>query len=183
MMSTDTFTVEKAAQYSAFAIFLHWVMAILIMGTIVLGWYMTSISDDPGSDWYFNLHKSIGIIIALLVLVRLAWRFGHTPAALPDSVPKWQKKTSRAVHWMLYICIVLMPILGLTGALFSRSGVVFFGLTVPRILGPDRALTELFLSAHVVVSWILVALICIHVLAGLKHLLINRDGVFQRMWF
>ncbi|HUG59949.1 MAG TPA: cytochrome b/b6 domain-containing protein, partial [Candidimonas sp.] len=131
MMSTDTFTVEKAAQYSAFAIFLHWAMAILILGTIVLGWYMTSISDDPGSEWYFNLHKSIGIIIALLVLVRLAWRFGNTPAALPDTVPRWQAKASRAVHWMLYVCIVLMPILGLTGALFSRSGVIFFGLTVP----------------------------------------------------
>ena len=173
----------KTAHFAPIAIFLHWVLAILVPAMIGLGWYMLSIEENPGSPWYFALHKSVGIVIAILVLSRVAWRLGHRPHPLPATMPDWQVKASRISHWMLYGAMIAMPLCGTIGALFSKDGIAFFGLAVPRLVAPDRAVAEAFFSAHSVIAWVLVGLIAIHVVAAMKHLFINRDGVFQRMWF
>ena len=168
--------------YTRTARALHWLMAILIAGMLALGWYMLSIENDPGSDWYFTLHKSIGIVVLILAVLRLLWRSGHAPAALPVQVPRWQVKASKLSHWALYGLMFAMPVAGLTGALLSKDGVTFFGVQLPRLLAPNHDLAELFFSAHAVIAWALVAVISLHVLAALKHLLLDKDGVFQRMW-
>lgn len=168
--------------YSRTARALHWLMALLIIGMLPLGWYMVSIEDDPGSDSYFTLHKSIGIIILVLAFFRLIWRLSHTPGTLPVQVPRWQAKASKVSHWTLYGLMTAMPIAGLTGALLSKDGVAFFGFQAPRLFTANHDLAELFFSAHSVIAWALVGFISLHVLAALKHLLINKDGVFQRMW-
>jgi cytochrome b561 len=181
----NSFTqVEDAslARYTPLAIFLHWLLAVLIVAMIGVGWYMMSIEDEPGSDWYFNLHKSVGIVVAVLIVLRLAWRLGHRPHALPSSVARWQATASRATHWLLYLAMLAMPIAGFIGALLSKSGIVFFGWQVPRLMAENHDLSEIFFDAHSVIAWILVALIVLHVLAGLKHLVYDKDGVFQRMW-
>ena len=169
--------------YTPLAVLLHWTLAVLIIGMIGLGWYMQSLEKGPVAGWYFGLHKSIGLVIAPLVLLRLLWRLGHPPAPLPASVAPWQARAARASHWLLYACMVAMPVFGIAGGLFSKSGIAFFGTPLPRVFSENRDLSEVFYGAHVFTSWILVALIVLHVLAGLKHLLIDKDGVFQRMWF
>jgi cytochrome b561 len=150
---------------------------------VAVGWYMTSIEDEPGADRFFNLHKSTGIVVFTLVLVRLAWRVRHRPAALPASMPKWQVLAAATVHRLLYACMVLMPVTGFLGASHTTSGVAFFGLQLPRWRTADRDTAELILGLHGTIAWILVALVALHTLAGLKHLLVDRDRVFQRMWF
>ncbi|NDP64550.1 MAG: cytochrome b [Polaromonas sp.] len=162
---------------------LHWTLAVLIVGMVALGWYMMEIEDDPGSAWFFNLHKSIGLLIAGLVLLRLVWRLGHPPAPLPSSLPSWQVNLSRATHWLLYAAMIAMPTFGIIGALLSKKGIVFFGTTLPRVFEANHDLAETFFDAHSFTTWILVVMVSLHVLAGLKHLLIDKDGVFQRMWF
>lgn len=144
---------------------------------------MLSIEDDPGSGWYFDLHKSTGIVIALLVLLRVVWRLRHKPSPLPDSVPGWQATASPISHWLLYVAMIAMPIVGMLGALLGKNGIAFFGLTIPRPVAPNQYLSETFFSAHSVIAWVLVGLISIHILAALKHLIIDKDGVFQKMWF
>jgi cytochrome b561 len=67
--------------------------------------------------------------------------------------------------------------------LLSNKGIVFFGTALPRVLDANHDLAETFFEAHSFTAWILVALVSLHVLAGLKHLLVEKDGVFQRMWF
>ena len=181
MTSSSSITAGKTTRYAPVAILLHWALAILIIGMIGLGWYMLSIEEEPGSGWYVDLHKSIGIIIAVLVLLRVVWRLGHQPQALPDSVPGWQATGSRMTHWLLYGAMIVMPIVGIAGALFSKNGITFFGLTMPRLFPPDHAVAEIFFSVHSVVAWGLVGLIAVHVLDALKHILINKDRVFQRM--
>ena len=84
---------------------------------------------------------------------------------------------------MLYAAMIAMPLLGLTGSAFSKGGIEFFGFAVPRAVAPNHDLAEALLAAHSVVAWALVALLSVDVLAALKHLIVNRDGVFQRMWF
>lgn len=169
--------------YSTPAILLHWLLAVLISFMAALGWYMMSIEDDPGSDWYFNLHKSVGLIVFTLVALRAVWRLTHRPLALPPSVPGWQAQLATITQYLLYACMVLMPLTGYLGASLSKHGVAFFGTQLPVWLTPDHDTAELFFNAHGVIVWILVALVVLHAAGGLKHLLINRDQVFQRMWW
>ena len=176
-------STRQPAPYAPLAVLLHWTLAVLIIGMVALGWYMTEIEDDPGSAWFFNLHKSIGLVIAGLVLLRLVWRLGHRPAPLPASLPSWQVSLSRATHWLLYAAMVAMPLFGIIGALLSKKGIVFFGTALPRVFEANHDLAEIFFDAHSITAWILVALVSVHVLAGLKHLLVDKDGIFQRMWF
>ncbi|MEO6917737.1 MAG: cytochrome b [Collimonas sp.] len=176
-------SLEKSPRYTSPAIFLHWMVAILIIGMIGLGWYMMSIEDEPDSGWLFQLHKSIGLLIVALVLLRLVWRFTHRPPALPQQVPEWQKKASEALHWLLYAAMAVMLMVGIAGALSSKHDLVFFGLPLPRLLAQNHDLSEIFFSIHSVCAWVLVVLISLHFLAALKHLIVNKDGLFQRMWF
>lgn len=172
-----------AWRYGGLAIFLHWILAIAIAGMAGLGWYMMSIEKAPNSRWYFDLHKSFGLLVFALVLLRVLWRFTHKPAELPASVPKWQIEVSSITQCLLYACMILLPIAGFLGASYSKSGVVFFGLRMPAWSVPNHDMSELFFSIHSALAWVLVALVALHAAAGLKHLLIDRDDVFQRIWF
>jgi cytochrome b561 len=168
--------------YSLISKLLHWILAALLIGLIGLGWYMTSI-ENQSRDWYFNLHKSFGLVAAFLILLRIIWRLKHKPAPLPNSVPIWQAKISRLIHFLLYICIIFMPMTGFIGACYSKSGIKFFGIQLPTLVNKNREIANVFFNIHGVIAWILVCLIALHILAAIKHLLINKDGVFQRMWF
>ena len=183
MHPRPTLPAAGTASYAPLAVLLHWTLAALLIGMIALGWYMTAIEDDPGSLWFFNLHMSIGLVIAALMLLRLVWRLGHRPADLPASLPSWQAKASRATHRLLYAAMVAMPAFGIIGSLLSKGGIALFGASLPRFFTADHDLAEVFFGAHSVTAWLLVGLVALHVLAGLKHLMVDRDGVFQRMWF
>ncbi len=169
-------------RYTPPAVFLHWLMAVLIIFTIGLGLYMVAIEKEPRSEWYFDLHMSIGLTLAALLVLRVMWRLTHKPAALPARVPRWQAGSSRLLHWTLYAAMLVMPVAGFTGALYSKFGVTVFGRNLPHWVAPNHALSQQLLAAHSLVAWLLVATIALHILAGLKHLLLDRDGVFQRMW-
>ena len=179
--SKKTTVGEPAWTYGKPAIFLHWLLAVLLSAMAALGWYMLSIEDQPGSGWYFDLHKSVGITVLVLVGLRLLWRLRHTPQRLPSSVPVWQARLSQSTQRLLYLCMFALPIAGLTGALYSKDGVALFGYALPHP-APDHDLSEQLFSIHGAVVWVLVALVALHAAGGLKHLLIDRDGVFQRMW-
>jgi cytochrome b561 len=170
-------------RYARPAVLLHWILAVLIASLLGIGWYMMSIEDDPGSDWYFDLHKSIGIVVFGLVLLRIIWRATHRPAPLPATLPAWQVRASHITEWALYVCMLLMPLLGFLGASFSKSGVAFFGTPLPSLAARNHDTAELFFGLHSALAWVLVALIAFHVAGGLKHLVVDKDRVFQRMWF
>jgi cytochrome b561 len=176
-----TLANRTAWTYAAPAIALHWLLAILLTTMVALGWYMMSIENEPNSAWYFNLHKSIGITVFALVLLRMLWRVSHKPAPLPAFVPPWQVKLASATQVLLYGCMIILPVTGLTGALYSKHGVSFFGIGLPT-LAPNHALSEQLYAIHGVVVWVLVGLVALHVAGGLKHLVVDRDGVFGRMW-
>ncbi len=173
---------NKNWHYDVIARLLHWVIALLLIGLISIGWYMMYIEDQPNSGWYFNLHKSFGLTAAILIFFRVIWRFAHKPAPLPSSVPHWQQIISKGIHFLLYFCMIIMPITGFIGASFSKYGIIFFGVELPHWVNQSHAISEQFFQIHGVVAWILVGLIALHLLAAIKHLVINKDNVFQRMW-
>ena len=157
-------TASKPLRYTPTALALHWLLAILLIGMVGVGWIMVAIEDEPGSEWLVSLHKSIGIVILALVAWRAIWRLWHPPAPLPVSVPAWQTTASRASHRLLYAAMVAMPLLGLMWSALSKSGIAFFGLSIPRSVAPNHDLAESLFTAHSVVAWVLVALIAVHVL-------------------
>jgi len=183
MSQIKTNSTAETWRYGLPAIWLHWIIAVLIVGLIALGWYMMSVEHQPGTRWLFDLHKSLGITVFSLIVLRILWRASHPPEGLPDSVPAWQAKASTLIHWALYACMIVMPVTGYLGAAHQKTPPTFFGLPLPMWVTPNHALAERFFTIHAVVAWALVVLIALHVAAGLKHLLIDRDRVFHRMWF
>jgi cytochrome b561 len=169
--------------YSRLAVALHWSLAVLLAGMLALGWFMMSVEDELGSDWYFGQHKSVGILVALLVPLRLIWRLATPPAPLPASVPSWQARLATITQWALYAVMVLMPLSGYLGASYSEHGVALFGWPLPVWAPADHDRSEQFFDIHGALAWVLVALVAAHVVGSLKHLLKDKDGVFERMWF
>jgi cytochrome b561 len=169
-------------RYSRTAIVLHWLLALLIALTTAIGWRMMLIKRQPGSEQLFDLHKSIGLIIAAFVVARVLWRLSHRPGPLPAG-PVWSARLAAIAHVLLYLFMVLLPITGYLGASYSKAGVRWFGLATPRWTLPDHDLAERFFTVHGVLLWSFVVLVALHVLGGLKHLLLDKDRVFQRMWF
>jgi cytochrome b561 len=162
---------------------LHWLIAALLAAIAAVGWYMMSIEDEPDAGWYFSQHKSVGLLIGLLVLARIAWRLSRRPQGLPATVPRWQALLSTGTQVALYLAMVLMPLTGYLGASYSKRGVQFFGIDTPRWALPDHDTAEQFFDIHSTLIWVLAALVALHVAGALKHLLLDKDGVFQRMWF
>lgn len=174
---------QKGWRYSQLAIVLHWIVALLLVAMVALGWYMTSIEDQPGSNWYFDLHKSIGLVFALLIVARGLWRVTHPPEGLPVVVPAWQVRMANWTQYLLYLLMMLVPLAGYLGASHSKKGVRLFGLSTPQWATPNHDLAEQLYGIHSVLVWMLVVLVALHALGALKHLLLDKDRVFQRMWF
>lgn len=183
IVQSPTSAVPTTHGYTRTAVALHWVSALLLVAMTALGWYMTSIEDDPGSAWYFDLHKSLGIVTASVLAVRLAWRAMNRPPGLPDALPRWQARLSGWTHALLYLTMAGIPVTGYLGASYTKAGVQLFGLPTPYWAGPDHDAAEWLFGIHSALVWLLLAVVGVHLMAAVKHLLIDKDGVFQRMWF
>lgn len=170
-------------RYSTPAIALHWLVAILVLAMIGLGLYMTDIPrGTPERTFFYNLHKSIGVTVAVLVLIRLWWRFRNPPPPLPSSVPAWQVQGSKLSHALLYLCLILMPLSGFSASQFTKYGVLYFGLfKIPPMGWENKVIYDFLQGIHGVTAVLLITLVVIHVAAALKHLLFDRDKVFLRM--
>ena len=174
-------TVARIARYSWQAMLLHWLLAVIVIGMLGFGYILGEMSRGPTKSFYVDIHRSFGVLALVLVLVRIGWRLRHPPPPLPPSVPRWQRIAAVSSHGLLYLCILLQPLSGYLASAFSSSPVPFFGMTLPQWAWDDKPLRSFFGEVHGIVAITLLVLIAIHVLAALKHLLINRDHVFQRM--
>ena len=161
---------------------LHWLVAISILALLAIGWYMVGIPvRTPARGFYYNLHKSLGIVATALIVVLIVLRFMHRSPPLPGSMPGWERRAAGLGHGILYLFVLLAVVSGYLTSSFSRFGPKLFGIPLPHWGWDDVALREGFAGAHRTITYVLAALIVVHVAAALKHLLRDRDGVFQRM--
>lgn len=170
------------SRYSWQAMLLHCLLALIVIGMLCLGFLLDDMPRGAAKAFYVNFHRSFGVLALLLVLLRLDWRARHMPPPLPSSVPRLQRLAAAVTHGLLYLCILLQPLSGCLASSFSRDGVKFFGMHLPRWAWDDKPLRTFFGEVHGIVATVLAVLIALHVLAALKHLLLDRDQVFQRMW-
>jgi cytochrome b561 len=171
-------------RYDRVAIALHWILVVGILFQIWLGLYLSEVPrNTPPRTVWVNFHKSVGITLGFLILFRLYWRLTHRPPPLPGSMPRWQRVTARANHALLYACMIGMPLAGYIASNFSRFGIRYFNLVeLPPWGIDDRRIYDFFNATHKTLAVIFIALIALHVLAALKHGLVDRDGVLRRMW-
>jgi len=171
-------------RYTGIAIALHWLIGVAVFAQISLGLWMIGIPKSPPGirAYWFNVHKSIGMTIGLLVLVRLAWRLAHRPPVLPMTLRAWQRAAAKASHYGLYVCMLVMPLSGYLGSSFTKYPIKYFGLTLPHWGWDAPHLKDLTSEIHLVTVCVFITLIALHVAAALKHRFVDRDGVFERMF-
>ena len=174
--------MSASDRYTRTAIALHWAIAFLVIFQFAWGWWMQGIPKQPVGPRVdaFNLHKSIGMTILALMVVRILWRLGHPPPPLVD-LPRWQARLARATHALLYVALVAQPLVGYLGSEFSGFPVKFFGLTLPSWAGKNAAMKDLMSAVHLATSWVIAAVVVLHVAAALKHALIDRNRLLARM--
>jgi cytochrome b561 len=167
------------ARYTRVAITLHWLIAALIVANLVIGLLHESLLKGT-----IPLHKSIGLLVLALSVVRLLWRLVHRPPPLPATVKPWERGLAHLNHWLFYALMILLPLSGwvFTSASPERHPTRFFGLfTVPPIAGQDKALHDAVSGRHTQFAYLMIALIVLHLAGALKHRLFDRDGTLARM--
>jgi len=174
---------QAAGRYPPAVIVLHWVVAVVVLGLVVLGWWMQAIPKvpvGPRADAY-NLHKSIGLTVLVLMAVRLAWRATHRPPQLPP-LPHWQEWAAGTVHALLYALMFVAAFSGYLGSAVSGYPVKFFGWVLPAWAAADSGLKDACSEIHLWGSWALLVAIVVHLAATLYHQWVLRDGLLARMW-
>ncbi|MER2519179.1 MAG: cytochrome b [Bdellovibrionales bacterium] len=167
----------------------HWLIALAILGMLALGWTMGDAPNGPGKSALYGLHKSIGIAILLLSLLRLGWRLAHSAPPMPSAMKTWEKALARIVHGLLYVLMIGIPLSG--WAMVSTSSrnfpTVLFGLVpLPHLpiistLANKQEINEFAHESHELLAYGMVALLVLHVAAALKHHWIDRDDVLTRI--
>ena len=181
--SSNTARADAPVPYTAGARGLHWLIAALLFGQIAFGWFLTTIPrGSPTRGYYVNLHKSTGLVLAALILLRIIWRVLHAAPPLPSFMPAWERVTARSSHRLLYLAMIVMPLSGYLASNFSKYGIKLFNVvSLPPWGSNDPHLYGLLNGTHVATAYIFAGLIVVHVLAAVRHSM-RRDGVFARMW-
>lgn len=168
--------------YSRVAIALHWVLALAIVGSFVMGVYMADLPFSPQRLKLYNWHKWAGVTILALSALRLLWRLTHRPPA-DVPMPAWQQKASHVTHSLLYVLFFAVPLVGWAYSSAAGFPIVWFGvLPLPDFVPVDKALAEAIKPWHEILAFAMAALVLMHVAAALKHHFIDRDGLLSRMW-
>ena len=197
--------MNNNTKYTNVAIALHWLIGIAILFMFILGWFMTELPKESAKTtsfdifnlglmtwevakeespraFYFNLHKSIGLTILMLIVLRMYWRFTHRPPAFLNSMKLWEKRLAKATHHSLYLLMFLIPLSGIIMSAGSKYGIKWFGIKV--IPGfDDKAIRELLFEFHEIFGLLLLLLLIFHILGAIKHSIIDKDGTLRRMWF
>ena len=171
------------AGYTTTARTLHWLILALLIVQFAIGWLMPDIKRDTPVTTLIGLHFSFGVLILLVAIIRLGYRASHGEPPPADGIPPWQMTSARILHWLLYLLLFVIPILGWVNASYRGMPVPFFGLfDMPKILATRAAGWGWTGDVHMLLAdWVITTLVGLHVLAGLYHYFVRRDGVLQRM--
>lgn len=168
-------------RYGAVAQLFHWVIVVLIVTQFVLANRAEGLSP-VAKIGVLATHKSVGITILALALLRLVWRLFNPVPPAPAGTPRWQERAAHVSHFLLYALLFITPILGWLMSSARSFSVSYFGLfTLPDFIEPNRAAYEWLHDCHELMAQTLAVLAIIHIAAALKHHFFDRDDVLRRM--
>lgn len=172
-------TVER---YGTVAQGFHWIVGLCVIGLLAMGLYMTSLDPTPAAFKLYALHKSVGIVVLALAVLRLVWKITNAhPRALPTHAA-WERILARLTHVFLYFAIIGMPLSGWIMSSAKNFPVSVFGwFTLPNLVGPSEEIARAAAQFHGLAAWALIAAIALHFAGALKHHVIDKDGTLRRM--
>ncbi len=169
-------------RYTTVAQLLHWLIAALIVTQFALAWTADDLPLGMHKLALLARHKSFGMTILILAIVRLAWRLAHPPPALPAGMTGVERVLARVTHVAFYVLLFAMPITGWLMSSAKNYSVSWFGLfTWPDLISQNEAAFDFLKATHDYLSNALFAVAIMHVLAALKHHFWNKDDVLLRM--
>ena len=173
--------MTRTPRYTGTAIALHWLIAVLMIGTFTVGATMTDLPVSPARLRIYNWHKWAGATVLALSLVRIAWRLAHPPPAdLP--MPRWQSRLAHATHLGLLGLSLLVPLLGWAYSSAAGFPLVWLGvLPLPDFVAADKALAEALKPWHGRAAWLLATLVALHLAGVAKHLVDDGAAIVYRM--
>jgi cytochrome b561 len=172
----------STTRYGALAQAFHWVIAALIVVQFTLAWTADDLPLGVRKLALLARHKSFGMTILMLAVLRLLWRLAHTPPPLPAGMSRLERIGARGTHAAFYILLFAMPLTGWMMSSAKNYSVSWFGLfTWPNLVGKNEAAFEFLRSTHDILSYVLFAVAVLHILAALKHHFWNKDDVLVRM--
>lgn len=178
-------------RYGQVSIALHWLIALMIVTQLCLGWYMNEVAPDhsPLQAQIESIHISFGLTILLLVLVRIGVRLGHPTPPLPAGMAAWERFLARASHLLFYLLLLILPLSGWALVSMGKGSIHFWGLPWPRMPGlaqlfgspAPRAIRHELSHIHVyILIWIVALTLALHVAGALRHQF-GRTPVLWRM--
>jgi len=169
-------------RYGAAAQWLHWIVVALIVTQFVLASQAEDATSPLRKLSILATHKSVGMTVLTLAVLRLIWRLVNPVPAAPSAMPRWQRIASVVAHWALYALILLTPLMGWMMSSFKNYPVSYFKLfTFPDLVAPNEALFEASKALHKVLAGSMFSVAVLHILAALKHHFVDKDDVLRRM--
>src|SRR5882757_6575059 len=169
-------------RYTAVAQWFHWVIAALIVTQFALAWTAEDLPLGMHKLALYARHKSFGMTVLMLAILRLLWRFWNPPPSLPAGMSPIERTLARATHIAFYVLLFAMPTTGWLMSSAKNYSVSWFGLfTWPNLITPNDAAFDFLKSTHDYLSDVLFVIAVLHILAALKHHFWNKDDVFLRM--
>ncbi|WP_435640901.1 cytochrome b/b6 domain-containing protein [Micavibrio aeruginosavorus] len=173
---------NTSENYGVVAKSFHWVIALLVIGLLGVGLYLESLDPSPLMFKVSFWHKSFGITVLALVVLRVLWRFTNThPHSLPSHA-RWEKTLAKITHGLLYLALFVMPLSGWIMSSAKRFSVNVFGwFTLPDLVGESEQIGSIARSLHGYAAYTLIALIGLHFAGAIKHHVIDKDSTLRRM--
>ena len=162
---------------------LHWLVAALAVIVVTLGWAIGGTPrNTPSRDLVLLLHRSVGLVILGAMLLRLAWRWGHPAPAVPPGLTPAERVLAQSTHVILYLLFILMPTAGFLNAAAAGHSVSFFGLfSIPPAIPENDRLSQAAIAVHLAGQYLVYLFVALHVAGALRHAIIKRDGILERM--
>ena len=172
----------KNIQYTWTAIVFHWMIALGIFICFPLGMYLEELKLSPLKLQLISYHKWLGVTIFGLLVLRIIWRSFNKPPALPNTMPKWQIGASHMTHLALYLLMIAIPLSGWLMSSAKGYTTVYLGMfPLPDLLEKDKALGHNLGELHEALNYLLLLLVGLHIVAAIKHHLIDKDDILSRM--
>lgn len=164
-------------RYGVTAQLLHWATLALVVAQPLLA----ELAEEAGRGGEaYAAHRSVGITLLALTLLRIAWRSVRPPPA-PPPMPRWQRLAAVWTHWGMYLLLLAIPVSGWLMSSTSGDGVAWLGLDLPALAARDEDAAEALEDVHETLFQLLLALVALHVAAAMKHQFVDRDGLIGRM--
>jgi cytochrome b561 len=172
----------RTDHYPATSKWLHWLIAACVLTTAPVAIAMTRVGEGPNQDMLYNFHKSLGVLILVLMTLRLINRLAVGAPIADPGIEPWQKAVSATVHTSFYVLLLAMPVVGYIANSAYGAATPFFGLfELPAVVDKDETLATQLFTAHRWAGYLLIVLVLLHVSAALYHYFIRGDRVLQRM--